>query len=72
MRALQKKTQSISLLDYVENPRGFPGDIDVVYTVPCTRADVYKQAFVQFSTELQQALVGQPERFGTYCTTGEP
>ena len=30
--------ENISLFDYVENPWGLPGDIDVVYTVPCARA----------------------------------
>lgn len=31
----------ILLFDYVENPRSLPGDINIVYTVPCARADVY-------------------------------
>jgi hypothetical protein len=30
--------KNISLLDYVENPWCLPGDIDVVYTVPCACA----------------------------------
>jgi hypothetical protein len=38
----ESEKETISLFDYVKNPRSFSGDIDVVYTVPCTCAGVYR------------------------------
>lgn len=38
----RERKWTISLFDYVENPRSLPGNIDVVYTVPCACAGVYR------------------------------
>jgi hypothetical protein len=53
--------QDISLFDYVENPWCLPGDIDVVYTVPRARTDVYRD----------QTCIGNAASW-TYFTTGVP